>query len=143
MIIQYFIKMKEVVKHKSYWDVLSHAHPRIKKELLKHATKSQRKALIQMIVNIVRGNVPLSMNQKNNLKKHKNKLRKICNHCYNSKTNKVINRNIGKKTIDQIGGALPFLIAPILALIAKAALGGAVGAGTSYATKKIIDATSK
>lgn len=65
--------------------------------------------LSECSLNILEGNIPLSVSQKNKLKKHKNNLRKF----RLKKTSKK-----KKKAILQKGGFLPALLAPVLASIA-------------------------
>ena len=130
--------MKSLIKSEHYIKVLRDSNKKFRQLMLKNATPEQRKVLLEMLVNTVHGNVPLNKNQRQGLQKHKSKLRKICASCY--KKNKIINnRNV---KIEQIGGVLPFLIPPILALIGKAAATGAIGATAGYATKKIINAAT-
>ena len=131
--------MKNIINQKHFIHTLKDSNSAVRKVLLKNATSEQRKAIMEIIVNILNGNVPLTSKQKNALSKHKNKLRNLCASCYK---NKVINKR--KIPVEQVGGALPFLIAPILALLGKAAAAGAVSAGASFVTEKVIDsATSK
>ena len=131
-------------QHKSYLDLLNTSDPKFRKVMLDNASPKQRRMLIEIIANTLNGNIPLSAKQKSALQKHKCKLRSICKTCINKK-NKIININSKsvKKNINQIGGILPFFIAPLLALAAKAAVGGVVSAGAGYATKKIIDSATK
>lgn len=137
--------MKNIMKHKSYFDVLSKSNGKLRKSLMKNMSKDQRKATIELLVNISKGNLKVSPATLQKLKKHKSLLRRLCKVCYSSKRNKIINTNSksAKKLVEQTGGFLPFAILPLLALAGKAALGGAVSAGAGYATKKIIDAASK
>ena len=131
--------MNRVNKQKHYLHVLKDSDTRVRKLLLQNANKEQRQVLLECVVNLLHDNIPLTAKQKQDLAKHKSKLRSLCNSCYKNK--KIINNK--KVPIEQIGGALPFLIAPLLGLAAKAAVGGAISAGASYATKKIIDSATK
>ena len=137
-------KMKNLIKNKTYLQFLSKADKKIRNYLIENATPEQRRALIELIVNTVQGNLKLSSNQIKRLKKYKKHLRYICIICLNRKQNKIINisKKGAKKSIVQVGGILPFLIPPLLALAGKAALGGAISAGAGYATKKIIDSAA-
>lgn len=137
--------MKNLMKHKSYLEILSKADDKVRKLLIQNATPQQRHALIELIVNTVQGNIKLTPKQINKLKKYKRYLHYICIICLNKKQNKIVNVNKAeaKKGVVQVGGILPFLIPPLLALAGKAALGGAISAGAGYATKKIIDRVAK
>ena len=131
--------MKTIKRNKDFLNALSKLDVKQRKVLLEHVTRDQRRAILEIIANVVGGNFPLTKKQKQALAKHKCKLRKICKSCV--KGNKLINTNskTTKNSIVQVGGALPLLLAPILPLIGKALLGGVLGAGASYATKKILD----
>ena len=133
--------MDRIKKHKGFLQFLSNCDPKMLKIILKNATNDQKRFLVELVSNVLRGNIPLTKNQKLKLHKHKSKLRKVCEVCVQTKKNKIINLNSqkGKKAINQIGGALPFLLLPLLALAGKAAAAGAVSAGAGYATKKIIE----
>lgn len=131
--------MNKVNKHKNYLHVLKDSDNKVRQFLLRNANKEQKQVVLEGVVNLLNNNIPLSAKQKQALSKHKSKLRRLCESCY--KNNKIINNK--KVEIEQIGGAIPLLLAPLLALAAKAAVGGAVSAGASYATKKIIDSATK
>ena len=135
--------MERIIKEKPYLEFLRSNDEKIRKLLLQNASPHQKKILIEIISNTLKGNVPLTKKQFNQLKLHKSKLRKVCHTCINSR-NKIININSknGKKAINQVGGILPVLLLPLLALAGKAALGGTASAAAGYATKKIIDAAS-
>lgn len=74
--------------------------------------------LSECCLNILHGNIPLSFQQKQKLKKHANKVREL--------TNKKIS-NKKRKAILQTGGFLPALLAPILGAVAKPLLQGLIG----------------
>lgn len=139
------LMMKNILDQKSYLEALMKTDTTTRRKLLTQTTTKQQKALVELIINLVKGNVPLTTLQKSKLMKHKKAFRRICKLCYSQKKNKIINvkGQVLKNELVQTGGALPFLIAPLIALAAKAALGGVVSAGAGYATKKIIDAASK
>ena len=136
--------MKNLMKEKLYLKFLIKADKKVRNHLIENATPKQRHALIELIVNTVQGNLKLSPTQLKKLRKYKNHLRYICIICLNRKQNKIINVNKkeAKKSVVQVGGVLPFIIPPLLALAGKAALGGAISAGAGYATKKLIDRAS-
>jgi len=131
--------MKLIKQHHAYLQVLANANPKMRRVILQNSSPQQIHALVQVIVNILLGNVPISSKQKQKIAKYKNSLRKLLYSSYNKQKNKVINRKNNKKMIIQTGGFLPILLTPLLALATKAAIGGAIGAGAGYATKKIIE----
>ena len=96
-------------------------------------------ALVEIIHNLLSGNITLTANQKKKLQKYKKQFRYLSSKCINkNKKKKNINKKISRRVIVQSGGALPFLIPLLAPLIAKAALSGAVATGVGLATKKIL-----
>ena len=97
------------------------------------------KALVDVVHNIIKGNVRISSGSKNKLKKYKQQLRHL--------TKPSVSLKSKKQYIIQKGGFLPFL-APLIPLfikaavvagpvIAKAALAEAAGTAASVAVNKI------
>ena len=136
--------MDNILKHKSILEVLLHSNNKTRKVLLRNLSHKQRKAIVELLVNICKGKLEVSKSSLSKLKKHKSKLRQLSTKCFSEKRKKIINANskYTKKLIEQSGGFLPLAIAPLLALAGKAALGGIVSAGAGYATKKAIDAAT-
>ena len=134
--------MNNIAKHKSILQVLRDSSPRLRKSILQNCNAKVICVLIEIIHNLLNGNIPINANQLKRLSKYKGKFRKLSKLCSDNKLKKSINTQESRKAIIQTGGALPFLIAPLIALIAKAAVGGAVSAGTGYVAKKIIDSAT-
>lgn len=127
--------MKKVIENEHWLRVLEKANPKLRSAMLSYANDKEITAVCEIIYNIFNNNIHLSPKQKKYLSKYKTKLRQIYKHCCGEK-------KLGKqklhKSVVQVGGALPFILAALAPLIAKAALGGAVGAATGIATKKIL-----
>ena len=121
--------MKNVIRNKAYLEVLCKSNKSLRTELLQKATSDQRKALIEVIVNLLNGKIKLSKNSMQKLTKAKKKLRLIRELCYDVKRNKIINTNSvrAKSAVVQTGYILPFLLIPALIAAGKAAALGAAG----------------
>lgn len=128
--------MNNVKREKAILKVLQSASPKLRKAILSNANDKTICTLVEVVSNLLKGNIPMKPHQRKQLLKYKNKLRKLTKCC--SKHNKVINKLKARKLLNQSGGALPFLIPLLLPLIAKAALSGAIAAGTGIATKKLL-----
>jgi hypothetical protein len=128
--------MNNIKKHQPILQVLQSANPKLRKAIIKNADDKTICTLVEIVTNLLNGNIPLKSHQRSQLLKFKNSLRKVKACC--SKHNKVINKGKARKLLNQSGGALPFLIPLLLPLIAKALLGGVVAAGAGVATKKIL-----
>ena len=102
--------MNRIQKQKAFLKFLNSTNVKQRKVLIKNASPEQKRILIEIVLNILNGNVPLSSKQKKNLQKYKTSLRNMCRYCLNSKK-KIINVNKKRvtKSINQIGGALPLL----------------------------------
>lgn len=130
--------MKNIIKQKELLEVLKRANPKMRSAMIQHADCDLIKTLIEVVVNLLDGNIPLSHKQKKQLEKYKRKLRILYRECYNQRTKKIKRLKKARKIVIQTGGALPFLIPLLAPLFAKAALTGAVGATAGYAVKKIL-----
>lgn len=126
--------MKHLNQQKHLLEVLRTANPKLRKVILQNADNKCIHAIAEIIINLMQGNVPISKNQKKKLKKYKNTFRAI-EHNYMKKP---INASRGRRLIIQTGGILPAIFGIIAPIIAKAALGGVVAAGTGAITKKIL-----
>jgi len=93
-----------------------------RRKLINGASADNIKAVAEIALNTLRGNVHLTPAQKTKLKRYKLKLRHLAN--------KRLSAKHKKKLLVQNGGVLPLLVAPILSLIgglAGKAIGRAVG----------------
>ena len=127
--------MKELMKHVELLKVLYKTSPKMRLAILENAPPDFIKCLAEASFNIMKGNIPITPHQKNQLKKKKRTLHTLYNTCCKGK--KIVHVKKVKRLLQQTGGGLPFLIAPLLSIIAKAALGGTVAAATGMITKKL------
>lgn len=132
-------KMKNVQSQGDFLNVLIRLNPSLRKTILKQADKKLKRAIVEIVVNVMRGNVKMKKSQKQKLQKYKTILRRVYKRYYNDRNDKIKKTKINNKDIVQVGGALPLLIPLIAGIVGKAALAGAASAGTAYATKKIIE----
>ncbi len=74
-----YIKMSKLVKkHVAFFQLLSTTTSRIQRRiLLDTITKEQLRALVEIVVNLLRGVLPITPSRKADLGKHKNLLRTI------------------------------------------------------------------
>lgn len=79
-----------------------------RKGILQGAKKDLLETICECALNVLHGNVPLSSSEKRKLKSHKHTLRNLCNR-------KIALQNKKRKLLNQKGGFLPALIAPIIA----------------------------
>jgi hypothetical protein len=124
--------------HKILCYVCKHAKTKKQRQqTLKHCNSQVTKALVDIVHNLLKGNVRLSSQQKSKLKRYKQHLRFL------AKPSKSLESK--KRYLVQKGGFLPFLapLIPLLAtigpIIAKGALAGAAGTAASAAIGKIIE----
>lgn len=127
--------MEKLSKYNHILQVLKTANPKLRKSILQNSSNDVICILVEIIVNLLQGNININPNQKKNLIKFKNKFRIIKQQCTHK--NRINKQKVRNKLV-QTGGALPFLIPLIAPLIAKAALGGIVAAGAGAATNKIL-----
>lgn len=73
------VMSRTVREAKQFFTLLSNSNRRQQKALIKTASRQQLLALKEIVVNLLQGNVPLSPNQKDSLKKYKRALRHIAN----------------------------------------------------------------
>lgn len=104
---------KRIVAHLSLLRKLKKCKPRCRKQLLSSGGKSLQLCLRECAVNILRGNVRLTKCQITRLKKYKKQIREIGRKKTTQKR---------RLQIEQKGGFLPALIAPILGAV----LGGLI-----------------
>ena len=109
---------RRVQKHAVQLKMLRDATPRLRKQIMHHCGKEILDCVCECVKNVLKGNVPLTSSQKQNLSRHRNKLRKLS-----------LKKTSEKKKNEMIqkGGFLCALITPILSI-----LGGLLGSnGTS------------
>lgn len=128
--------MKNIHKHKAILEVLEKADPKFRTQLLKNAPDSVICILVEIIHNVLQGHIKISPHQKKHLSKFRTSLRKLTKDCITR--HKRVVKSKARKSINQVGGALPFLIPLIAPLIAKAALSGAIATGTGLAVQKLV-----
>ena len=124
--------MQHLEEHRFMFEVLKTASPKLRKAILKESDHELICVLAEIIVNLMEGNIKVSPQLKQKLSPYKNLFRKIRRQCAHPNKKKL------RKSIIQVGGFLPFLL-PLIPLIAKAALAGAVSTGVGLAVKKIAD----
>lgn len=90
-----------------------------RKRLIENASGEEINALTEIAMNITKGHFPVTQKHFHKLKKHKHIIRKLASKAIPHKAKKVI--------LNQKGGFLPILVAPILA-----ALGSIAGRLISY-----------
>ena len=96
---------------------LANAHPHVCQAILKGANPDLLKCLSECAHNILKGNIPLSPEEKAELIKYKQKVRQVANKRIALKTK--------RKTL-QTGGFLPALLAPLLSSVIAPLAGQAV-----------------
>lgn len=99
---------KRVVKHCAALKKLKKCDSKQRRSLLKQGGKSLQLCLRECAANILKGKVPLTPQQKKKLRRYKAKLRKI------SKTS---TSQKDRLKIEQKGGFLPALLAPVVGAI--------------------------
>ena len=107
----------KIRKFTPHLKILATSRPKVCKVLLKSASGDLIKCLCECVLNVIKGNVPLTPAQKRRLKRHKKDLRFL------AKRNSSLTK---KKKVLQKGGLLPAVLAPILGTILPA-IGGAIG----------------
>ena len=85
--------------------MLSKSNPKYRKSLINGAPPEIMKVLSECALNILKGTITLTNDEKTKLRKHKNQLRQMA-------TTRVSNRQ--KKKIVQKGGMLKALLKPVL-----------------------------
>jgi len=132
--------MKNIIRQEPLLKVLKSTTPKLRKLILENADSKLITSIVEIIVNLLKGHIPVTPKQKRDLKRYKKSFYKLytecCSHGKNS-TGKLKNIKKASKIIVQSGGALPLLITAILPLIAKSILGGTVAAGAGIVTKNL------
>lgn len=83
---------------------------------LKNASPDLVHCLCEVCHNILKGNIPISKNQLNKLKKHRNLMRKLVD-IQGEKKNKNLKEK--RKLISQTGGFLPLILTPLLTIASE------------------------
>ena len=104
----------KLLKYKDELRLLSRANPRMVKNIIKSADKDLLKSLCECCLNVLKGNIPLTIKQRKRLSKYKKQLRKLSM----KKTSKK-----QKVSLLQTGGFLGTLIPTVLSAILPALLG--------------------
>lgn len=102
-------------RHEDLLKVLLKSSPRMRRAILGAADKELIDCLCECAVNILRGNVTLSSEQRERLRKYKNAVRKLANKGVAVKS---------KRQILQTGGFLGALLAPLAASLVGPVLTG-------------------
>ncbi len=120
----------------NFLSALEHIPQRALPQVFKHASRDQIKAVVEIARN--RHSLPVTPHQVKRLRKHRKYYNRLASCCTKEET---VNYKKAKHILEesQTGGALPLLFAFLLPLIGKAALAGAVSAGTGLAVRAIAD----
>ncbi len=97
--------MEKIRDHRVFLEMLSKSNPKYRKSLISGAPPEIMKLLSECALNILKGTITLTSDEKSKLRKHKKGLREMA-------TSKVSNRV--KKKIVQKGGMLQALLKPVL-----------------------------
>lgn len=126
--------MKRVKRYSSTLEAITKLPPKAIPHIIPHLDKDILKAVGEVVVNTLDGNIPLDKKQRKQLKPYKQGLRSIADCCRHKKYK---SRDIKTLVSRQRGGFLPALLVPALSLIAKSILGGAVASTAGLAIKKL------
>lgn len=92
--------------------VLAKSNPKLRRAILKCCNAELIKAICEVTLNVLRGVVPISEQQKKKLKRYKRVLRALID--------KKASITKKRKFLNQTGGSfLPFLIPPVLSVLAS------------------------
>ena len=97
--------MEKLRDHRAFLEMLSKSNPKYRKVLINGAPPDIMKLLSECALNILKGTITLTSEEKSKLRKHRNELRQMA-------TTKVSNRT--KKKLVQKGGMLQALLKPVL-----------------------------
>jgi hypothetical protein len=96
---------------------LGSGNPEVRTRILEHADDDLVNAVCECASNVAQGNVMLTQQQRRRLNKYKRLTRKICRKKYPVKKR--------RKLLQQQGGFLPALLAPVLGIVGSL-IGGLV-----------------
>ena len=97
--------MEKLRDHRAFLQMLSKSNPKYRKTLINGAPPEIMKLLSECALNILKGTITLTKDEKSNLRKHRNQLRQMA-------TPKISTRT--KRKIVQKGGMLQAMLKPIL-----------------------------
>lgn len=113
------MKSKLLKRNIPFLQRIATAAPAERKKLIENATDEEMTVLTEIAMNITKGHFPVTDKHFHRLKKHKHVIRKLASPTLPHEAKKVI--------LNQRGGFLPVLVAPVLA-----ALGSIAGRLISY-----------
>jgi|GEM_PF-7030264 len=111
-----------VIRNKGFLNRVHKCKNKERKTLIKNASRDNIDALSEIALNTLLGNVPLKTEEKQKLKRHRDKIRKLAHRKTSTKKKKIL--------LVQQGGFLPLLLTPILSALgglAAKAIGSAIG----------------
>jgi hypothetical protein len=120
--------MKRLEKYSALLNAVQTADPKTRVGILRSAPDEFIKTLLEVVLNVLAGNVHCQGNQLKRVKRYKSHLREV-SHCRH-------NIKQARKKLIQRGGFLP-LILPLLGIIGKGILGAAAGAAAHATINKI------
>ena len=101
---------KRIRNNLPYLQVLAKSKPKIRKVIIEHGPSDVILCICECTVNVLKGTVPISVNQKRQLSRYKKHLRALAN--------KKISRAKKKKILNQKGGnLLTALLPPVLTVL--------------------------
>jgi hypothetical protein len=110
--------MNKVMDNLNLLRVLEEASPVLRNAIIKNADDGIICALVEIVLNLLKGNINMPPEQKKELASYKQLFRKLINTCC-TKKHKVTNKSKARRIINQSGGALPVLIPLLNPLISK------------------------
>lgn len=93
--------------HRAQLNILKKSTPSNRKRLIKEASPQLVKIISECCLNLLKGNIPVSKNQKTKLKKYQKAIRKLGN-------SKKLSIKARKNILIQKGGFLPLILGPLL-----------------------------
>lgn len=103
--------MSPTKKQLQQLELIHRCPKKLKKELISRLPKECIKTICECTLNLLKGNVPLTKQQKKNLQKYKSTLRDIAD--------KKKSLFVKRKLIIQKGGFLPILIPTVISVLTK------------------------
>lgn len=101
--------MSRILKNKDFLQLLCTGNKKLKKTLIQNGTPDQIKSICEIILNLLRGNIKLTDEELDKLKKKKKILRQLSKKNQSSKKRKIL---------IQKGGFLQFLIPALISGLA-------------------------
>ena len=100
---------RRILRNKTFLEDVGRSNAIRRKKLIRKATKDNIDALSEVALNTLLGNVPLSPQHKQKLRRHRFSIRNLA---------KKISLKKKKEFLVQKGGFVPFLVAPALSILA-------------------------